>query len=270
MALQLDHHRGGSGEPLLLVHGIGSTWRVWKPVLGALEARHEVLGVDLPGFGYSAPLAPGVSPTPAALADCLEQTLDDLGWERPHVAGHSLGGRLALELACRGRAASVVAIAPTGMWSAREREYVRRYIGFQRTGARALAPLADTLTSNVVGRTVALGPVTAKPWRADPGDAAEALKLFAAAPSFDAALEAMLADGPGNVAAIDCPVRIVWPSRDTLLFPRQGERFVRAIPGAELHRLAGTGHVPIGDDPEATAEAILGFSTRHSATRAAA
>ncbi len=51
--MTLAHHRGGSGEPLLLIHGIGSFWPVWEPVLPALEAVRDVIAVDLPGFGDS-------------------------------------------------------------------------------------------------------------------------------------------------------------------------------------------------------------------------
>src|SRR5215216_3270566 len=69
---QLDHHRGGSGEPLVLIHGIGHTWRGWRPMLPQLERRFDVLAVDLPGFGRSDPLPRGSDSTPEALADAVE------------------------------------------------------------------------------------------------------------------------------------------------------------------------------------------------------
>src|SRR5919107_1777100 len=97
----LDLHRGGSGEPLVLIHGIGHTWRGWRPMLPLLEGRFEVLAVDMPGFGYS-----------EALADAVEDEMGRAGFDRAHIAGNSLGGRVALELARRGRAETVVALSP--------------------------------------------------------------------------------------------------------------------------------------------------------------
>jgi pimeloyl-ACP methyl ester carboxylesterase len=86
----LDHHRGGSGEPLVLIHGIGHTWRGWRPMLPLLEERFEVLAVDLPGFGRSAALPPGVESTPEALADAVEDEMGRAGFDRAHFSGNSL------------------------------------------------------------------------------------------------------------------------------------------------------------------------------------
>lgn len=268
--LMLDRHRAGEGEPLFLIHGIGSTWRVWKPVLDRLEARHDVLAVDVPGFGHSAALPPGTRPTIGAMADALERTLDSVGWDEPHVAGNSMGGWLALELGRRGRSASVVAISPAGMWTERERIYSRGALRFQHAAAERIAPYADTLTRSALGRTLVLGGVTARPWRADPGDAAEALRLFAGAPGWEATLEELTNDRPRELGAIESPVRIVWGTRDTLLLPRQADRFVREIPNAELVKLQGLGHVPMADDPDAVAGSILEFTARHARQEATA
>ena len=264
MTVELDHRLAGSGDPLLLIHGIGSTWRVWKPVLEQLEARHDVLAVDAPGFGNSAPLPSGVTPTVGALADALEGALDAVGWDDPHVAGNSMGGWLALELARRGRAATAVAISPAGMWSPKENSYSRGALRFQHAVASRLAPYAGALSRSAAGRTMLFSGVAARPWRIPPDDAAEALRLFAGAPGWEATLDAMTADRPRDLGSIERPVRIVWGSRDTLLFPRQADRFVREIPGAELVRLPGLGHVPMGDDPKAVASSILEFTARHA------
>jgi pimeloyl-ACP methyl ester carboxylesterase len=270
MAVELDHRLAGSGEPLLLIHGIGSTWRAWNPVVDRLEARHEVLAVDVPGFGRSAPLPPGTRPTIAAMADALERALDAAGWDQPHIAGNSMGGWLALELARRARATSVVAISPAGMWTEKERRYSRGSLRVQHATAVRIAPYVDKLTGTALGRTLVLSSVMSRPWRASPEDAADAVRLFAGAPGWEATLEAMTNDQPRELGSISCPVRIVWGSRDTLLFPRQADRFVREIPGAELVRLPGLGHVPMSDDPEAVADSILQFTARHARERATA
>jgi pimeloyl-ACP methyl ester carboxylesterase len=262
--IALDHRLAGSGEPLLLIHGIGSNWRMWKPVLDRLEAQHEVLSVDLPGFGRSLPLPDGVTPTMPALADALEEALDAARWSRAHIAGNSMGGWLALELARRGRATCVVAISPAGMWSPKENAYARRMLRLQHRVASAVAPYADVLARNVLARTILFSGVSSRPWRTDPSAGAESLRLFAGAPGWEATLQAMHADQPRELGSIDCPVRIVWGSRDTLLPPRQAERFVREIPNVELVRLPGLGHVPMSDDPDAVADSILEFTARHA------
>jgi len=239
-------------------------------VLDRLEASHEVLAVDLPGFGRSAALPKDVTPTMAALGDALERALDDLGWERPHVAGNAMGGWLALELARRGRAASVVAISPAGMWSPKENAYAQRMLRFQHAVASAVAPYADACGRNVVSRSILFSAACSRPWQVDPVDGVEALRLFVGAPGWEETLDAMHGDQPRELGSIECPVRIVWGSRDTLLLPRQADRFVREIPNAELVRLPGLGHVPMADDPEVVADSIIQFTARQARKKAAA
>src|SRR5690242_991969 len=106
-------HRGGSGSPLLLLHGFTDTWRTWELVLPALELRHDVLAPTLAGHAGGPPLREPVVP---ALADAVEAAMDTAGWETADVAGNSLGGYVALQLAERGRARTVTALAPAGGW----------------------------------------------------------------------------------------------------------------------------------------------------------
>src|ERR687896_271986 len=195
----LDHHRGGSGEPLVLIHGIGHTWRGWKPMFPFLEPRFDVLAVDLPGFGHSPPLPAGTEPTPEALADAVERAMDEAGFDRAHVAGNAL----------------------------------------------VATPLGTLLFA---------GPAVARPWRLDPGDLSEVLRLFADSPGFHATLPHTFEGQPKGLDAIDVPVLVVWGTRDLLLLPRQAKRFERLIPNAELRYLKGLGHTPMSDDPELLAE----------------
>jgi pimeloyl-ACP methyl ester carboxylesterase len=102
-------HRGGSGPPLVLLHGFMDTWRIWELVLPALERRFDVLALTLPGHA-------GGPPREDDIVGPLERAMDAAGFGLAHVAGNSLGGYLALELAARGRASSVVAFAPAGGW----------------------------------------------------------------------------------------------------------------------------------------------------------
>jgi pimeloyl-ACP methyl ester carboxylesterase len=107
-------HRGGSGPPLVLLHGFLDTWRVWELVLPALEREHDVLAPTLAGHAGGPPL-PEIAA--GALADAVERAMDGAGFATAHVAGNSLGGHVALQLAARGRARTVVAFAPAGGWT---------------------------------------------------------------------------------------------------------------------------------------------------------
>ena len=142
--------RSGSGEPLLLLHGMGTSGRDFAAVLPELRARFDVLNVDLPGVGRSAHLAR--RPTVAAMTDVVERTLDHEGVGRVHVLGNSLGARVALELAVRGRARSVVAIAPSGLNVLLERVAQGSGMGLARVALRTLALLVGPLSRSAPGR----------------------------------------------------------------------------------------------------------------------
>src|SRR5215208_8246153 len=139
-------HRGGSGEPLVLLHGFLDTWRVWELVLPALERRHDVLAPTLAGHAGGPRLA---EVTDGAIADAVERAMDEAGFATAHLAGNSLGGHVALQLAARGRARSVVAFAPAGGW-ARGDESWRELLRLQSSiheAAKATAPHAQALLS---------------------------------------------------------------------------------------------------------------------------
>jgi pimeloyl-ACP methyl ester carboxylesterase len=253
----LSHHRAGAGEPLLLLHGIGSHWHVWTPILPLLEPQREVVAIDLPGFGDSPVLPAGEAPDPPALAGAVMAFLDELGWETPHVAGNSLGGWVALELAKRGRARSVCALSPAGWWNRRERAFATLSLRNARSSAQRLAPSIDRITSSPVLRRVALAQMAARPERMPPEDAARALRNLAESPGWDATLAAMGATHFMGADAVRGPVTIAWSEKDRLLLPRQARRARRALPRARHIPLVGCGHVPSWDDPAQVAAAIL-------------
>ena len=257
----LDHHRGGSGEPLVLIHGIGHTWRGWKPMLPLLERRFDVLAIDMPGFGYSDPLPPDVDSTPEALADAVEDEMGRAGFDRAHIAGNSLGGWVALELARRGRAETVTAISPAGLQHARERDWGVAILRAIRLISQSAPPPAF-LTRNPVGRVLAAGPTTMRAWKKDPELLAEEARLFASNPGFDATLPHTFHAQPRGLTTLEVPTLLLWGTLDIVLIPRQGRRFERLIPGAELRYIRGIGHVPMSDAPEELAEAISEFATR--------
>lgn len=254
----LSHHRIGAGEPLVLVHGLGSHKEMWDPVLGRLAAEREVVAVDLPGFGRSAPFPPGRAPTVTALAGAVAALAGELGLGVPHVAGNSLGGGIALELGRTGRARSVTCLSPIGFWSVRELAWARASLRATHALARALAPVAPIVLRPRAGR-IGFGQLLGRPWRMPPGPAAHALRDLAAAPAFHATLDAALAArDPGG--RLPVPVTIAWGDRDLLLLPRQGRRAARRLPGARLIALRGCGHLPTWDDPDLVADVLLAGS----------
>jgi pimeloyl-ACP methyl ester carboxylesterase len=250
----LNHVRRGSGEPLLLIHGTGSRWEVWGPVLDALAARHDVIAVDLPGFGRS-PRLPGAA-TVSTLADALESFLGELGVERPHVAGNSLGGWLTLELAQRGAARSAIPISPSGFWNPAERRYVKSSLIVTRRVAQLIAPRAEALLAPAAVRTLLLAQVLGRPWRMPADDAAHTIRGVAESTAFDEILDWQVGN-TYDARPIDVPVTIAWGVRDRLLFPRQGRVAERVVAGAKLVPLRGCGHVPTWDDPPLVARTIL-------------
>jgi pimeloyl-ACP methyl ester carboxylesterase len=260
---RLDQHRGGAGEPLVLIHGIGHTWRGWRPMLPRLEQRFEVLAVDLPGFGHSAPLPPGVDSTPEALADAVEDELRRAGFHSAHLAGNSLGGWIALELARRGLARTVTAISPAGLQHRREKDWGAGVLRGMRWLARNAPPPAAALRNPIL-RSLLAGPAYARAWRKRPEDLIEETRLFAGNPGFEATLPHTLHAQPRGLTSLAVPVLILWGTLDVILLPRQGRRFERLIPGAELRYIRGIGHVPMSDAPELLADAIAELAGRAS------
>ena len=258
-AAQLDHHRGGSGEPLVLIHGIGHTWRGWKPMLPELERRFDVLAVDLPGHGHSEPLPAGTDSTAEALADAVERQMLGAGFDTAHIAGNSLGGWISLELARRGRARTVTAISPAGLQHAREKQWGAGILRGMRWFAENLQT-PEAAFRNPVTRCLLAGPSVARPWRYHPDLLIGATELYVSCTGFPATLPHILDAQPRGLTTLDVPVLILWGKLDVILLPRQGRRFERLIPGAELRYIPGAGHTPMTDVPELLSEAIAEFA----------
>ena len=260
-----DAYDQGSGTPLLLLHGIGGTWHIWKPVLRLLEARHRVIALTLPGHCEGPHCVAEGDPTIGGLADQVIEMMRARGVWSAHVAGNSLGGWLSLELARRGFARSVTALSPAGGWAnvAHFDQLRRRFRIFH-----ALMPLILFLASpflEFAGFRRVLGRETME--HADRMPAAEfrrTLRAMTRTPVFLALLRTLGRDGP--VRALDAghvPVRIAWCERDRVIpFEKFGRPMVAALPAAEATVIPGVGHVPMYDDPQAVATQILEVTAR--------
>src|SRR6201995_1277961 len=114
--MTLAYELVGHGPPVVLLHGLAPRRQAWDAVTPLLRNRRELIMVDLPGHGESPPFEPNGREPVQALAEEVLAFLDELGLERPHVAGNSLGGALALIAGAEGRAASVTGLSPAGFW----------------------------------------------------------------------------------------------------------------------------------------------------------
>ncbi|MFL5844572.1 MAG: alpha/beta fold hydrolase [Solirubrobacteraceae bacterium] len=255
-------HRGGAGEPLVLLHGFMDTWCTWDLVLPALERRHDVLAPTLAGHAGGPPLAEPV--TNSTLADAVGHAMDEAGIATAHIAGNSLGGWLALQLAARGRARSVVALAPAGGWADDAYESVFDLQLTLQQQVRLAAPRAELLLERPQGRRRATLLSTVN-YEHIPRELLVHQMVGIAACEGAARLVAVARDGGYALDAerIGCPVRIVWGTQDRLLpWPDAAERFRRDwLPHADWVVLDDVGHCPQLDVPLETAELILGFTT---------
>jgi pimeloyl-ACP methyl ester carboxylesterase len=249
MTLQLFWDRAGSGEPLLLLHGIGSTHDDFAALRPDLDAEYRVLAPDLPGHG-SSPMLPG-HPTIAAITDAITADLDELGVARVHILGNSIGARVGLELAARGRARSVVAISPSGLNTPSERAYQGALMGANRLALRGLRPLVPLAARSVVGRSLLLAGLRSTPWLSSETEARALRDGFADSPDFWQQLWwAVLVDVPVGLEKIECPVVLAQGTVDVMSSP-QTLRYLSMIPGSRIEPLLGGGHAPHSDAPEA-------------------
>ena len=163
--MTLAFTRRGTGPPLVLLHGIGSARNAWDPIIDALAERFDVLAIDLPGFGESPPLLAGVEPRPAAIAAGVAAFLDSQDVVTPHVAGHSLGGWVALELAAIYPLGSLTLLSPAGLWHGKTPLYNRISLHATRWVARHFTGFISRLMRYRAARVIILGQTHARPAR---------------------------------------------------------------------------------------------------------
>jgi pimeloyl-ACP methyl ester carboxylesterase len=255
-------HRAGAGPPLVLLHGFTGTWRMWELVLPALERHHDVLALTLAGHAGGPPVEGPVRA--AVLADAVERAMDAAGFETAHVAGNSLGGYVALELAARGRARSVVALAPAGGWAPGDDSYHEALDYFLRLKElmRTAAPRAGEIVATPEGRRRATQDIVTNHEHIPAELIAHMMLGIARCDVAVAAVESARENGwPLDPEPIGCPLRFVWGTADRLLkWPSAAARYRAWFPQADWIELDGIGHCPQLDVPLETAQLILGFT----------
>ncbi len=257
MSVSINYHREGSGPPVLLLHGVGHHWQAWTPVIERLRGEFDLIACDSPGFGLSAPLPSGIEPTITSYADAFEWFLAELGLERPHVAGNSMGGAIGLELARRRAVSSVTAFSPAGFWTNAERRLCQLSLGALANVPGPARPALLAAARTRAGRAALFSQLFGYPARLPAAEAVSTLRDAWASPALAGTLKCF------DYYAFERPeelrntsITIAWGVRDRLLFYRtQAPRAQEMLPWA-AHLPLGAGHVPFYDDPAAAAAAI--------------
>ncbi|MEE4538190.1 MAG: alpha/beta hydrolase [Erythrobacter sp.] len=254
--MTMHYTRTGRGKPLLLVHGLGATAGSWETISPALSQVRDVIAVDLPGHGQTREEAD--SGTFEGLARSLDEWLGAENFTGIDMVGSSLGARLVLEMARRGRAGAVVALDPGGFWQGWERTFFKATITPSVALVRALRPVLPAITGNVAGRTALMAQLSPRPWALDPAFVARELKSLANTRTINSLVKDLangaMQEGPANTAA---RVVIGWGRKDRLCLPQQADRATKAFPEATVHWFERSGHFPMWDQPEETVRVIL-------------
>ena len=260
----------------MLIHGVCHSRHAWDDVVPYLADDFRVITIDLPGHGESPdpdPMDEGVvdriigdianflrdvTPGPgdaaagpgdaAAGPDAAPSLVG-----KPHVAGNSLGGYVALELARRGHAASATALNPAGFFHGPgdQKRTVNQFLALRGTG-RAFRKMIPFLSRTAAGRTFMFGMFSSKPWRLNPDNVIRDAGNLLRNKVIDHGLRAKFDFSPDIAGARQT---CYWGTRDLTLY-RGWKRHFAVLPDVPLHLLPNLGHVPMLDDPRTVAEAI--------------
>ncbi len=253
-----DH---GTGEPLLLLHPFSMSHHVWRVVAPTLADEFDVFAPTLPGH-WGGPLLPARHMDVPHIADGIERMLDEQGIDTCHIAGNSLGGWTAFELARRGRARSITAIAPAGGWVGHTVASVALGLGFFLSwpAIRLAAPYAN---DRALLRTQYLRFVSGNVRAVHLDDSAHALAAAYGCTGYLPLLWNALRTGHGvqGLDQVECPVQLVLCGRDRVVPARWfAQHFLDGLPDATVTRLDGVGHVPMLEAPDVVADTIRGFA----------
>ena len=255
------YDRAGRGEPLVLIHGIGHRRQAWNPVIPLLTPHRDVIAVDLPGFGESPAATGGYGIEPALVM--FKELFTELGIDRPHVAGNSLGGLLSLALGQAGLVRSVTALSPAGLWTRWQKIYALNVLRAHRALAKGTpSDMVARIAAKPVGRAALTGLIVGKPALLDAKVIVEDARAMAVAPGFEPTAAQSRGDFRFTGPVTGVPVTIAWAAHDRILARPRVAELKAVAPGADLVLLPGCGHVPMNDDPRLVAKVLLDGSNR--------
>lgn len=261
----------GPGPVLLLVHGLGASWRVWLENILFFARTHRVIAVDLPGFGASPPHLLVIEFD--AFARVLDELCEELAITEVVAIGNSFGGWVSVELALRNAdlVKGLVLAAAAGIPSTR-RESVK-VVGMLKLADR-MAPVAcrrrAQLAAKPATRKRAFGFLVS---RADllPADLAIHLLPEEPSPVFRPVLEAAVAAWSRSwcdqVQQCRVPALVVWGTLDRQLPLRHAHEWVRLLRRSTLFLVEGAGHLPMLEEPavfNAQVDDFLSAESLHS------
>jgi pimeloyl-ACP methyl ester carboxylesterase len=246
---------------VVLLHGILMSGNAWQDVVPLLSDHHQVYAHTSAGH-HGGPQLVRRPATVSDLVDAAERFLDERGLERPHLAGLSLGGWMAIELARRGRAASVCALAPAGFWSAGDsaQSHVRKQVHKFVTMGRLARPARPVVALAMKSPTVRRLGFREAACHADRISGAQAVGLvddiIGSTVNVDDLIGSSEQLAPLN--PLPCPVTIAWSGNDAIIPVPACDKIARArVPQASFTTLPGVGHLPMVDDPPLVARTIL-------------
>jgi pimeloyl-ACP methyl ester carboxylesterase len=265
--MRINHIRRGRGRPLLLIHGMGGSWKSWSSLLKLLSAEREVIAIDLPGFGNSPALHDEV--TVSTLANAVAAFIEAQDLEGADVVGSSIGANVALELARRGEGlvGAVVALAPAGFGRDRQRVVYQHMMGMTMGVMRALCKAMPFFTSHALTRGFLFRHVSARPMRLPARMALDEAESMVTATSFNEALRHLSRDDIQHGVpprGIRHALVLGWGRQDRLCPTNQAELAHLYFPDARLHFFDKCGHYPHWDAPREVARLILDVTRTHS------
>jgi len=242
--IEIAYIRKGSGKPLVLVHGYPLDHTIWNEVLPLLESDFDVILPDLRGFGQSTTVESQY--TIADMAEDVAGLLDQLGIEKSAIVGHSMGGYVSLAFARAHpeRVAGLGLVASQAPADPPERKQ-GRYEAAEEIVKTGVQPVAEgmpaKLTPDERVQAFVRGLIAAQ----HPAGLAGALKAMAERD-----------DSSSILSSFQFPVVVVHGDVDELIPVQRAREVKAAIPNATLMELPGGGHMPMLEDPQATAAAL--------------
>lgn len=269
MALHLNYTRRGSGEPLVLLHGIGHRLEAYDPVVEQLAKHFDVIAVDMPGFGQSPGFSKASDYSIAALAAAVADNFDVWGIEKPHMVGNSLGGAVSVVLGQQGKARSVTALSPAGWFFAWSLLFAGIPLLTLKLGSYAPKAVLRMFCNTTIGRLLMGLTLYKFPLRHSPDDSfGDALAMRGSHgfwPMFLACIPLAMRvpaifRGPARV-----PTTIAWGDTDRILSSKQAGLAARSMSGLDFVLLENSGHVPMADNPEKVIHTIQQTALRAGA-----